>query len=634
MLLNNEVMSTANVGSKKGYFATFFIPPAADDECVFQDIVKSEKDWRPGTSLSHHTSGSSVRSSRSPSRIRKNRGQVFLSDAAKGPNHELGNPERDRASTARSSKALSIMSLDFSESSQPPPPSRSVSRQHSLPGRRPGYPIKYAFDQNKAFATSKDRTQKTCEVIKDSSRGSGGSAQERTCRPYSVYTVCHKRDNIAISPYGEPNLKGAAGRYREQYKHLTNSYPFPDDAEKASRDYVFQKFFENLTLRASLTTKSPIGVLKRPPPKPVRTPRSTVDSKITKLHKQAQDRMEMVQKDLPDHGETKTEGSRRGVEYVIAMEMSQNLEKYRLKRSYSFPSMPTVAVAAATTTRLDAPRLRTQSVNYLTIGESCIKGGIDSNVYDPERKDRAPIKVIERKPRVRSPLLSKLSRDRFLPEAIRRRELEKQESLAGLRIGNAGANTPVTDWKSETTRRPKSTMTTTTKMLLESHASESSEGDLDDEDIYQLENEDDNGLKSESEAPVVESDSREEASYVEDVKIDSVSLNSDPNTSQVQVDRESHENNETTQEGVPKCECDCIQTRGNDDVSAGESHSPSVSETEHGADLGSTVVQENSPDPNESDPTQLRDCSPEQNLESASNTDITMPLNLADDTIQ
>ncbi|XP_041452812.1 uncharacterized protein LOC121405888 [Lytechinus variegatus] len=489
MLLNEDVMKSASLGSKKGYFATFFIPPADEDECVFQDIIKTEKEWRPDTSLSHHTSTSSSRSNRGSKSPRgragqRGRGGARSKSATRSIDFDLddGDPERDRnrVSTARSSKAMSVLSWGgYSDSTPPPPPSRSAMRSHAGDGRRSigrGQPIKYAFDQGKAFATPTERTKKTCEVIKDANRGSGGDSKERTCRPYSSYTVYQKRENIAISPYGEPNLKGAAGRYREQYQTITNSVPPPNDSTKESRDYVFKKFLENLTARSSLAGRSPIGTLKKPPPKPVRKPSAKLNSKIDHLHKQAKARMTSVQKDLSS--ENKLVKGHHGVEYVIAMELSHNLEKHRMKRSYSFPSLPTVAVAANTTTRLDAPRLRTQSVNHLTPGETAIRGGIETNVFDSERSKRGPLTCIERKPRVRSPPLSKLSRDRFLPEAIRRREIERQESLAGLRIT---ANTPVTDWKTETDRRPS--LTATTKMQLDSLASKSIENlnDVDDD---------------------------------------------------------------------------------------------------------------------------------------------------------
>eukprot|EP00057_Strongylocentrotus_purpuratus_P001618 XP_001200252.1 PREDICTED: uncharacterized protein LOC764064 [Strongylocentrotus purpuratus] len=491
MLLNEDVMKSASVGSKKGYFATFFIPPAEEDECVFQDIVKNEKEWRPATSLSHHTATSSSRSNHGSRSARGRAGQRVRGglrgkSATRSIDLELddADPERDRnrVSTARSSK--SVLSWGgYSESTPPPPPSRSAMRNPTGDGRRSisrGQSTKFAFDQGKAFATPIERTKKTCEVIQDANRGSGGDSKERTCRPYSSYTVYQKRENIAISPYGEPNLKGAAGRYREQYQTLTNSVPPPNDTSKESRDYVFKKFFENLTARSSLACRSPIGTLKKPPPKPVRKPSAKLNSMIDHLHKQAKARMTSVQKDLPSDG--KSERRNHGVEYVIAMELSHNLEKHRMKRSYSFPSLPTVAVAANTTMRLDAPRLRTQSVIHLTPGETSIRGGIETNEFDSERSKRGPIACIERKPRVRSPPLSKLSRDRFLPEAIKRREAERQESLAGLRIT---ANTPVTDWKTESDRRPKSSLTATTKMQLDSLASKSFENvnDIDDERV-------------------------------------------------------------------------------------------------------------------------------------------------------
>ncbi|XP_038071867.1 protein SPT2 homolog [Patiria miniata] len=357
-----------------------------------------------------------------------------------------------------------------------PPPTRATStvshkttngvkrrlRLRTAPGK-----LQCTTELDRAFATMHDRTRVTFEGIRGNTRTTLND--DRVCRPYSVYTVTKQCERLAISPFGGP-LNSAAGRYRERYlnKHR------PDVIQGTSRGSIkikFQRFYDNLDLLAINVKRTPYGTLRKPPPKQARKVEEQTKSVPTQLHKYTNERVANLHESMGRHQEghpsNQSEGKKLGVmsvEYKVAMEVSSNLEKHRRSRPATLPGIPNYIPG-----RTDAPRLQNQTERRLTPGEMSLKDGISTNLYDQERSKRGPIKAIEKPPRrVKSPPLSKLSRERFLPEAQQRRK--EGESWTQLRIGR-----PVTPPASEYTVFQSASFATTVRPLtaMTSHNGES-----------------------------------------------------------------------------------------------------------------------------------------------------------------
>lgn len=313
-------------------------------------------------------------------------------------------------------------------------PSRRSTRADVSPQRTLRHPCSYktgfsSKGAHKSFITMDQRKQITLDIIKDNTRNRTNANGDRICRPYSTYSVSKSCERLAISPYGGPIMPGAAGRYREHYQSRN-----PPKLSKETLDALnskFQKFYINLDLVAITENKKPIGALKRPPaPKTAKIN----DREQNSLHHGASERMNAVETTLGWQNRA-NEGKRFGVGYHVAMELSHNLETYRKARSASVdPEVPPHYI----TPKSDTSRLVNQPPEHLTQGEISIRKSLKSNAYDPEIPKREPTKFVKKK-RPPSPPLSKMSRDKFLPEALRRRaEMENKRLFSGhsgLRLG-------------------------------------------------------------------------------------------------------------------------------------------------------------------------------------------------------
>ncbi|XP_022112189.1 uncharacterized protein LOC110991226 [Acanthaster planci] len=419
--------------------------------------------WRPQSSISQNALTTDTSEPENPDNdqggqavvLLKNKSRVSIIDGDTAPRHE---------GAEGSLRIHGIVPRD-------PPPTRAASTvSHKTNGVKRRFRLRTApgklqrtAELDRAFSTMNDRTRVTIESIRGNTRTSRNEFGDRVCRPYSVYTVTKQCERLAISPFGGPLLNSAAGRYRERFlsKHR------PDVVQGTSRGSVqikFQRFYDNLDLLEINVKRTPFGTLRKPPPKQARKVESTTKSVPVELHKFTSERVANLHESMGRQQESQpsnqSEGKRLGVmsvEYKVAMEVSSNLEKHRKSRPSNLPGLPTFLPG-----RTDAPRLQTQTERLLTPGEMALKEGISTNLYDHERSKRGPVKAIEKPPRrVKSPPLSKLSRERFLPEAQRLRE---NESWSQLRIGRpvtppASEYTAVQSPSFVTTARPWTAMT-------------------------------------------------------------------------------------------------------------------------------------------------------------------------------
>ncbi|XP_072044780.1 uncharacterized protein [Amphiura filiformis] len=292
-----------------------------------------------------------------------------------------------------------------------------------------------AKGQHKSFITMTQRSRTTFDGIKGTERNLVNAYGDRVCRPYSTYSVSKSCERLAISPYGGPMLPSAVGRYREHHQSRN-----PPKLSKAVRDALnskFQKFYINQDLIAITENKKPAGVLKKPPaPKVSRQG----ERKHNSLHHGAAERMNAVQSTLGwKTPPIVSDGKRFGVGYQVAMELAHNLDKHRRARSANVvPDVP----PAYKSPQSDRARLNNQAPEYLTNGEMSIRKSVKANQFDPDKPKKEPTKFVKKRPP--SPPLSKLSRDQFLPEALRRREEIEGVRLfsgqSGLRLGKTTRN--------------------------------------------------------------------------------------------------------------------------------------------------------------------------------------------------
>ncbi|XP_033628842.1 uncharacterized protein LOC117291313 [Asterias rubens] len=443
--------------------------------------------WRPLSSISHHTDNSHLKDPKETDNFGEEGYPGTVS---------LRSKSRVSIAPIAPSNEEPIQVQGFSSyPPRDPPPTRAVSTaSHRVnPARRrshrlrtaPGKMERRTTELHKAFVTMDARNRVTVDVIKGSARTSANAFDDRVCRPYSVYTVTQQCERLAISPFGGPLMNSAAGRYRERY--LTKHRPdVVQDGTRggSSNKTTFQRFYDNLDLLAINVKRIPFGTLRKPPPKQARKADSQTKSVPTQLHKYTSERIanlheSMDRQDGPSSPRINGKQlSVMGVEYKVAMEVSSNLEKHRMSRPSNVPGLPNLSAS-----RTDAPRLQIQSERLLTLGEQSLKDGISSNLFDSDRSKRGPIKAIEKPPRrVKSPPLSKLSREKFYPEAQRRRE---QGTWAELRIGRpvtppASEYTAVQSASFVTTARPLTSMTSRTGVSESEEKTQSTKGKTDE----------------------------------------------------------------------------------------------------------------------------------------------------------
>lgn len=459
-----------------------------DDEYVFRDITQFDGVWRPKSSLSVPESlakNSDSRPVTGKSRVeyqfkrdedssyRKNRAATGKYSTASAPTPAPAN-----------SQIVFVQNKRFSRTA---PTQRNAGKFNGYLNNREQNMAK----EEKGFHTLNDRKKATNLTIQYSARTRASFPQpDRTCHAYSAYNVARACERLAISPYGEPMLSGATGRYREKYKaKMAAKSPqkkvrTPRASSHPSRlvedGSAFERFFENSIMRNILDSRVPAGVLKKPPPRPHADMSRSTDSIVSKIHKNAQRRVTAVQSTLGLGAALATEGQRWGAEHQVALLLSARLEQHR--RSSSQSDLDTLEFMSV---KNDVPRFKSQPASLLTKGENSLREGIQSNAFDESRTKRGPIQFFHQRRRSRSPPLSKMSRDQFLPEALMRRQDQDSQlqSSSDMRIAKPGMTTPVSDWRSgvsESTRRPKSTLTT--KMRLESVASISNEILANEED--------------------------------------------------------------------------------------------------------------------------------------------------------
>lgn len=466
-----------------------------EDDYIFRDITQFNGVWRPKSSLS--TPGSQVDKTNSSRPVTGNSRVEYSfkrdeAESAQGKTRAVTGRFSAISAPTPAPANSRIFFIQNKRSSRTALTNRSIKNYNNnsnfvtkSDNRR--------SESNYGFCTMDNRQKSTDLRVSQCARTRASFPQpDRTCHTYSAYNVARDCERLAISPYGEPMLSGATGRYREKYKHkiaeksnsrrqlrsakLNSSHP----AKIASNGEVFERYFENSIMRNILECKKSAGVLKRPPASRPRVHRSqSVDSVVSKIHQNAQKRVDAVQSTLGLNSHLATEGQRFGVEHQVALLLSARLEHHRRTSSQSeFESLEFMSV------KTDLPRFQSQPVSLLTKGETSLRDGMHSNLFDEERASRGTTQFYQRRRRSRSPPLSKISRDKFLPEAMLRRQDNDVnfQSVSDLRIRKAGMTTPVSDWRSgvsESTRRPKSTLTT--KMRLESVASLSREqfGDND-----------------------------------------------------------------------------------------------------------------------------------------------------------
>ena len=386
------------------------------------EATSSVKDWRPMSSISQ------------PGVLQQDDLDQDLGEEDLDIREESGeNSPRERQSSSTSTAKRH-------ESSPQPKSGRysSTLDNYVLQRRTLRQPCKYkpfggpSKGQHKSFITMTQRNRTTFDGIKGIERVVSNSyGGDRICRPYSTYSVSKSCERLAISPYGGPLLPSAVGRYREHYQSRN-----PPKLSKAAHDALnskFQKFYINQDLIAITQNKLPAGVLKKPPPPKVASKQDKRSQ--NSLHRGATERMNAVQTTLGwKPPEIAADGKRFGVAYQVAMELSHNLDKHRKARSANVvPEVPPPYQPPIS----DKARLNNQSPEYLTSGEIAIRQSIKANQFDPGKPKREPTKFVKKRPP--SPPLSKLSRDKFLPEALRRREeMEKGRTFSGhsgLRLG-------------------------------------------------------------------------------------------------------------------------------------------------------------------------------------------------------